>query len=183
MNTEAKGARLLGRLALVGLCGLVLAGAAGSDAPLDQEITASERAQQIYEQLRRRTPPSDWSGATASAFPEVSEGVVRPLERLAASRDKVEEAEAMGDLAEALEGTGYYSKVSFKSIPGGAKIKYRPIARDRVVTAQAGWNYIAIGFYYVWVDRGGTATPAPDQFDIIAKRVKIVIREAKPRRH
>ena len=170
-----------GVVSLLVLC--VLASACASRGRVEPTVPAQdssprERAKLVYEQLQRRTPPSDWSGGRASAFPKAPEGTVRPLERLARSKDELEEAAALKELAEALEATGYYSRVYFRSLPGGATIKYRPIARERVITVQVGWNLIAIGFYYVWAERGGVPTSSTGaQYDIIDKQVRIMIRE------
>ena len=146
-----------------------------------RDLSPSARAQRVYEQLQARTPPEDWSGGQASAFPRAPEGTVRPLERLAKSTTPVEEAAALKELGEALESTGYYSRVYFESLPNGATIKYRPIARKRETTVHVGWNLIAIGFYYVWAERLGKRTsPVGDQYDIIDKQVRIVVRQGEP---
>ena len=141
-----------------------------------KEGTPKQRAHSVYAQLLKRkdlSPGRDPN--TLAGFPEAPR-ISRQLQELAASK-KGEEGPLEVALSEALASTGYYSKVTFRTRPTGGTVKYRLTGRTTHKTAHEGPNILAIGFYYVWAESQGNVTSDVDEYEIIDKKISIVVRQ------
>jgi hypothetical protein len=158
---------------LLALAPFVLSCASGvAIAPVKSSLPRS-RAQRIYERLLAREGRSERRDPqTLAGFPEAPLDVARQLEVLAGSR-RGREREALLELAKALKKTGLYSKVTFRTRPSGAIVKYKPIALNEAKTAHAGSNVIPIGLYEVWMEREGSAISVIDEYEFIEKEIVI----------
>jgi hypothetical protein len=134
-----------------------------------------EQAQRIYEALLERDGRRPRRGAgTLSGFAEAPLQTVRELKALAASSGD-QEGTARVKLAAAMASTGLYSKVRFENRPQDVAVRFRLIGKSDARSAHQGWNFLPVGLYEIWGERGGERVSEPREYEVIQTEIVIVL--------